>query len=126
MYGGTVTSNVGLVDLTAEQGFSITGTLAYGSSTLGHSVAGAGDFNNDGYADLIVGAPGAYSSTGFAYIIYGGNNLVDFNITDLTSDQGFSIAGITPGDACGWAVAGLGDIYICKYCNQLCDLWWCW
>jgi hypothetical protein len=38
---------------------------------FGHSVSSAGDVNNDGIADIIIGAPGASSDKGNAYICYG-------------------------------------------------------
>ncbi len=51
------------------------------SAFAGLSVSGAGDVNGDGFADDIVGAPGATaggaagSNRGAAYVIFGGNNL---------------------------------------------------
>ncbi len=50
------------VILTGETGPGNFGTLG----------AAAGDVNGDGYPDLIVGAPGANSGTGRAYVFYGG------------------------------------------------------
>jgi hypothetical protein len=48
------------------------GEIAY--SHFGFSVSGAGDFNNDNYDDVIVGAPGyGDHSAGRAYIFYGGD-----------------------------------------------------
>ena len=44
----------------------------YGSSGFGFSVAGARDLDNDGYSDLIVGAPGTNSTKGAAIVFYGG------------------------------------------------------
>ncbi|MFC1705992.1 FG-GAP-like repeat-containing protein [Planctomycetota bacterium] len=38
---------------------------------LGSSVAGAGDLNRDGYADILVGASGVAGEVGEAYILYG-------------------------------------------------------
>lgn len=51
------------------------------NNTFGISVAGAGDVNGDGYADVIVGASGYSSNTGRAYIYFGGYNMD--NIADV-------------------------------------------
>jgi hypothetical protein len=40
--------------------------------SFGQSVASAGDVNGDGYADVIIGAPGATMFTGKAYVYFGG------------------------------------------------------
>lgn len=48
--------------------------VLYGGSSLtsfGASVAGAGDFNGDGTADVIVGAPSDNMSFGETYVVYG-------------------------------------------------------
>jgi len=47
--------------------FSATGALL--TNQLGASVAGVGDYNNDGRADVIVGSPGRNSGVGAAYFI---------------------------------------------------------
>ncbi|MDR6808331.1 hypothetical protein J2Y45_005319 [Dyadobacter sp. BE34] len=41
-------------------------------SDYGFSVAGAGDINRDGYADIIIGAP-TYIAQGIAFVYFGGN-----------------------------------------------------
>ncbi|MBE5231641.1 MAG: FG-GAP repeat protein [Microcystis aeruginosa PMC 728.11] len=41
-------------------------------SELGYSIANAGDVNNDGKSDLIIGAPGLNNNQGGAYLLYGG------------------------------------------------------
>ena len=59
-------SNIELTDLDGTNGgFQIIGGT--NSGNLGFSVSGAGDFNGDGFDDVIVGAPGVSES----YIIFG-------------------------------------------------------
>ena len=75
------------------------------------SVAGAGDINSDGYADILVGSEflspnGTYS--GGAYLVYGS---ADPDSVDLGSPGawGFAIEGGAAVDFAG-AVAGAGDV----------------
>ncbi|MEE9116794.1 MAG: integrin alpha, partial [Thermoplasmata archaeon] len=77
--------------------------LGQANESFGHSVA-IGDFNNDGYADVLTGAPYAtvnsVSNAGAAYIYYG-----PFSTSDTTPDV--YIEG-SSGTNLGWAVvAGL-------------------
>ncbi len=64
-----------LSSLNGVNGFILNGEDAYDWS--GSSVSGAGDINGDGIADLVVGAPGVYStnrSAGKSYVIFGQKN----------------------------------------------------
>jgi hypothetical protein len=79
----------------------LTFTGAAANDNLGVSVAGAGDVNGDGYADLIVGASGS-NSTGRAYVYYGGPGADA--IPDLT------LNGAAASDNFGFSVAGAGDV----------------
>jgi len=63
---------------------------------LGHSVAAAGDVDQDGYDDVIVGAPMA--GAGQVHFFYGGTSM------DAVADKTFT--GTTPGEQFGYAVAG--------------------
>jgi len=69
---------------------------------LGSCVAKAGDVNGDGYDDLIVGAPFS-SSTGKAYIYFGGKSM------DYVADVIFT--GEAANDLFGNTVTGAGDGY---------------
>ena len=79
---------------------------------LGYAVANAGDFNGDGYEDLVLGAPGHESSSGKAYVVFGENasNFNDLNLLSLDGSNGFSIAGLNSSDQLGISVAGNADI----------------
>jgi hypothetical protein len=81
-----------------------------GFSAFGHSVAGAGDVNGDGYADVIVGSrthDAGESDEGAAFVFLGSASGVDDGgpataDTQLESNQA---------DAeFGWSVAGAGDV----------------
>ena len=73
-----------------------------GATYFGYSVSGAGDVNNDGYDDVIVGAHHYNSSVGRAYIYYGGSAMD--NDVDVTMD------GENDGDYFGISVSGAGDV----------------
>ncbi|MBK8381376.1 MAG: FG-GAP repeat protein [Ignavibacteria bacterium] len=69
---------------------------------FGYSVSSAGDVNGDGYSDVIVGAYGYSSSTGRAYIFYGG--LIMNTVADVT------MTGESAGDFFGFSVSSAGDV----------------
>lgn len=89
--------------ITTTDPFSVTGNP---NSELGVSVAGAGDVNGDGYADILVGAyrddvtaPGA----GAAYLYWGSAN-------GPVTPGVLVAAGEAENDELGFAVSGAGDI----------------
>jgi hypothetical protein len=94
-------------------GFRLTGNAA--GDYFGASVSLAGDINNDGYDDIIIGASRVNSSKGAAYVIYGGSKSSRSNI-DLSSTPlnpattGLTIAGNAAGDYFGWSVSTAGDV----------------
>ena len=83
------------------------------SNQLGVSISSTGDFNNDGFQDIIIGVPAYSMDTGVAYVIFGtssGIGDIDFSTTDLyTSNRGFKITGPSASSAFGMAVANAGD-----------------
>jgi hypothetical protein len=87
-------------DATADLTF--TGSAA--GDQLGFAVGSAGDFNADGFADLIVGAPfnDAFASDAGQATIYYGSPM-----PDAVADMTLTGAGTT--DAFGSAVTGIGD-----------------
>jgi hypothetical protein len=79
----------------------------------GHSVASAGDVNGDGFADLIIGAPGAdpYNS-GTSYVMFGKASgfTAKIDLSSLNGSNGFRLDGVSAGDFSGQSVAGAGDV----------------
>ena len=75
---------------------------------FGWDIADAGDVNNDGINDLIVGAPGALDNRGRVYIFFGGN-IPSGSFTAMEqADRSFD--GLTADGYYGAAVTGVGDI----------------
>ncbi len=80
-----------LSDLDGSNGFKINGEAARDGS--GTSVAGAGDINGDGFADLIVGAPNAGPNGGASYVVFGkaGGFASNLELSALNGINGFQI-----------------------------------
>jgi FG-GAP-like repeat/FG-GAP repeat len=70
---------------------------------FGLAVAGAGDVNGDGYADLVVGAPGVppYTDPGHVYLYLGGPSGLEAKPLATLSIEGQSL---------GYSVASAGDL----------------
>ncbi|MFV2060739.1 MAG: hypothetical protein ACC653_08635, partial [Gammaproteobacteria bacterium] len=97
-------------------GFTINGVNA--GDLTGNSVKNAGDINNDGVSDIIIGARGKISAAtpGYSYVVFGRTAAWpdSFDLSSLAADttaaNGFVINGIDSGDFSGWAVSGAGDV----------------
>ncbi len=103
-----------LSSLDGTNGFQLNGGAA--GDNAGTSVAGAGDVNGDGYADILIGAealdPAGQNNAGGAYVVFGkatgwGANIA---LSALSGADGFRINGELAGDRAGRAVAGAGDV----------------
>ena len=102
-----------LTSLNGANGFVIRGGAA--GDGLGFAVSAAGDFNGDGFGDLIVGARGADgrgADSGTSYVVFGraGGFEPGIDISALNGANGFSIVGINGGDRSGFSVSSAGDI----------------
>jgi len=82
---------------------------------IGESVSGIGDFNNDGYADVIIGAPGISGGQGGAYFVKGGpgwNTALNVAVQPLygttNSSFGISVEGIGDFDGDGYSDFAIG------------------
>ncbi len=73
---------------------------------LGHSAAGLGDVNKDGYPDFALGTPYASQS---------GNENAGAVIIEVSKNQALNrsqilVSGEAAGDNFGWSIAGIGDV----------------
>jgi CSLREA domain-containing protein len=101
-----IASNINLASLDGTNGFRITGAEI--GNDAGYSVAAGGDFNGDGFGDILVGAPNAgVNGEGFAYVIYGKSTpfAATFSLGALTAATGMRLSGVEPGSGTGTAVA---------------------
>ena len=109
VYGSSSLSNINLDDLSSTQGISLVGSGA--GSESGASVSGAGDVNNDGYNDFLIGGYGYNSGEGVSYVIFGGSSISSaINLADISPPIGFSISGTPANSNNGYSVSGAGDM----------------
>ena len=118
IFGSRTVSGDGLLELSTlngTNGFVINGVAAGDQS--GIAVSGAGDFNADGIADLLIGAytasPGGRTNAGASYVVFGhhqigGNGTLE--LSSLNGTNGFALLGVSSEDLTGFAVSGVGDI----------------
>jgi len=107
---GVFSSTIGLGNLIGA-GVTFTGMSQY--ELAGFSVSSAGDFNGDGFADMIVSAPYADSTgtdAGNVYLVFGQANPVSINVTQLEGSNGFLFFGLGGGDYTGFSVSSAGDV----------------
>lgn len=110
------------LDVSTSTSFIDSTTTYSGTNNVGYSVASAGDVNNDGVGDFIIGAPFTrYNSGdlnfGKAFVVYGrtlgeGPFGETFDLATLDGTNGFRIDdGFTyQGNQLGRYVSGVGDV----------------
>jgi hypothetical protein len=110
-------SVIGLSTLNGSTGFRLDGVSGsnFVGDESGFSVSAAGDVNDDGIDDLLIGAPGADpsgSSSGSSYVVFGRSSGFTpvIGLSSLDGSTGFRLDGVNTVDAAGWSVSGAGDV----------------
>ena len=119
-------SNLGMIFLIAVFSFGVVHSQTiqpisqisiYGKSAdaqCGYSVSDAGDFNDDGFTDVIIGARLATSDginkTGEAYIIFGSMSYSEVIDLNNLAGSGIVVTGSNSDDQLGFCVSKAGDI----------------
>ena len=108
VFGRKGTSPVELAAIAqGEGGVAINGHR----QSRGSVIAGAGDVNGDGLADLVIGIPTADFGAGRSYVVFGRPGTQPIDLQDVgAGDRGFMINGRNEYDASGAAVAAAGDV----------------
>ena len=102
-----------LSELDGSNGFVMNGVNA--GDTLGFSVSSAGDFNGDGFDDIIIGAhyadPNGEIGAGSTYVVFGKAEEFDptLDLSQLDGSNGFVINGINRTNS-GYSVSSAGDV----------------
>lgn len=113
VFGKVDTTLVDLDDVVAGNGgFALTGEAA-GDSCC-QSVAAAGDVNDDGLGDVVLGSPAADfggSATGRTYVVYGRSDGAASTLAEVAQGiGGFALDGEAMFDASGVVVSGGADV----------------
>ncbi|MEZ5471145.1 MAG: integrin alpha [Marinicella sp.] len=98
-------------------GFVINGVSQYDAA--GTSVSYAGDINDDGFDDIIIGAdnssPNGFNYAGTSYVVFGKDDSISpfsssIELSALNGTDGFVIYGVNSNDKAGKSVSAAGDV----------------
>jgi hypothetical protein len=108
---------IDLPKMRPAEGFAIRNRPNWEQHGLGRTTSTAGDFNGDGYDDVLMGAPfGAWPDRrrpGYAAVVYGGPSRKIPDVVDasrLDGTDGFRLVGHRGGLLLGDSVSGGGDV----------------
>ncbi len=84
------------------------------NETPNFRVSGAGDFNGDGFDDIMIGSPWSddlVMNGGAVYVVYGNNSIATsaINLDDINGSNGFAVVGHLPDDPVGFNLAAAGN-----------------
>ncbi len=104
-----------LSSLDGTTGFRLDGAAAFDGS--GNSVSGAGDVNDDGFADLIVGAVTADpngAQSGASYVVFGKASgwTATVALSSLDGTTEFRLDGVAANHGSGHSVSDAGDVNV--------------
>ncbi len=102
-------SDASIIEILADT----TQTGGFTGPQLGLAASAAGDVDNDGFDDVIIGSPRADpngTDSGIAYLIYGSDTLPSVIDTASLGSNGVVFAGAAGGDLTGQSVGGGGDV----------------
>lgn len=105
---------IGLSSLDGTTGFRIDGADPGDQSGL--SVSSAGDFNGDGFADVVIGAkfakPQNQSYAGSSFIVFGKASGLSspVDLSGLNGANGLRLNGTASSDLSGYSVSAAGDV----------------
>lgn len=111
--GDLLPSVINLADLGSD-GVTIFGVAA--ADLSGASVTMAGDFNADGFEDVLIGtgrevqSGDSRLSAGWSYVVFGGNALPETIDLATLDSAGIAINGVDLGDRSGLSVSRAGDV----------------
>jgi Ca2+-binding RTX toxin-like protein len=104
--------DVDVSTMTASEGISIYGPNASGA--VGFAVSKLGDLDNDGFDELLIGAPMANSQQGVTYVLSGAaiTNAASgvLDLAALTTGDGYTLLPDLMAGRFGYAVGGGGDV----------------
>jgi len=111
VFGRTETSRIQLSDVAAGIGGFVMNGGQHSYAYAGVSVAGGGDINGDGLADLVVLDEQMFSDTNTAYVVFGKTDTrpVDLDASLAQGRKGFVVRGLSEMYYTSH-VAGVGDI----------------
>ncbi|MCC8997718.1 MAG: FG-GAP-like repeat-containing protein [Nitrosomonas sp.] len=101
-----------MTSLDGTNGFRLDGINEY--DFAGYEVSNAGDVNDDGFSDVLIGAPGTDingNKSGSSYVVFGKASGFDavVNLANLDGTNGFAMNGLA-GDELGSSVSNAGDV----------------